>query len=91
MTTLQIYASELAKFSWLDDSETVLVAGSGITGIVGSDGVPSDPRELVGTAAEPTPVRKNSKWAFRADEPIVVSQNADGSERGRFAFLVPVK
>ena len=90
MRTLQVYESELSKFNWLDDTKTVMVAGADIEGIVQSDsGGSVDPRELVGTGApDAGHVRKGTKWQFREDRPLVTTLNADGSIRGRFAFLV---
>ena len=83
--TLQIYASELAKFGWEDDTQSVLVAGADVSGIAHDDNVLDiDPMELVGRGVpEPSDVKKGSRWTFRDDEPIVIKG------RGRFAFLEP--
>lgn len=85
MQTLQVYASELAKFQYEDDTKTVLIAGADVSGISYEDDALSvDPMELVGRGVpEPSSVKKGSRWTFRDDEPIVIKG------RGRFAFLEP--
>ncbi len=86
MQMLQVYASELAKFNWEDDSESVLVAGKNIVGVFHSDdGADIDPRSLVGSGeAETGSVKRGSRWQFREVNPIVVKDNG-----GQFAFLNP--
>lgn len=91
MQMLQIYASELAKFDWLnsDPSTNVLVAGEGIVGVFHTDDASTiDPVSLVGTGAssgDPEAVAVGSTWAFRADKPIVIKED----NGARFAFLNP--
>ena len=50
--TMQVYASELSKFSYADKAQTILVAGADIVGVpvteVSGD---LDPKSLVGKAA----------------------------------------
>ncbi len=86
---LQVYTSELAKFSWEDDSQEVLVAGDGIEGIeYGADSRVTDPKALVGTGVpEADAVQEGSRWLFRADEPIVNFES--NGKPGSCAFLVP--
>lgn len=89
MQMLQIYASELAKFDWADEAQTVLVAGRNIVGVFHTDDASTvDPVSLVGTGAtdgEPEDVEPGSTWAFRDEKPIVIKE-ANGA---RFAFLNP--
>ena len=86
MSTMQVYASELSKFSYADKAKTILVAGAGIQGVpVVEVTEESDPRDLVGTAvAEPTKIKEGSEWLFRDERPLVPSKNG-----GIFAFLTP--
>ncbi len=86
MQTMQVYTSELAKFSWEDKAQTVLVAGDGIVGIEIAELGDVDPKSLVGTGVNTDPVSfdKGSRWQFREERPLVESGNG-----GSFAFLVP--
>lgn len=88
MTTLQLYASELSKFYWADEEQTVLVAGEGVTGIVNPEDLRGvDPIALVGRGRpEPEAIEAGTKWAFRSENPIVQKDNG-----GQFAFLVSTK
>lgn len=87
MSTMQVYASELRKFTYADKAKTVLEAGPDISGVpvieVNED---LDPSLLVGTAEqEPTPIAEGSRWKFREERAIVESERG-----GVFAFLTPV-
>ncbi len=86
MSLLQVYASELAKFSYKDESRTVLVAGADIKGVAHeSDASEIDPMELVGRGVPSAKaVKKGTEWVFRSENPIVVKDNG-----GKFAFLLP--
>ena len=87
MGTMQVYASELRKFTYGDKAKTILVAGEDIVGVpvleVDED---TDPSQLVGEAAvaEPQAIPAGSEWLFRADRAVVPSKNG-----GLFAFLTP--
>ena len=86
MNTMQVYASELAKFEFADKAQTVLVAGEGIVGIEIGETANLDVKALVGAKnTDPTPIEAGSRWNFREDRPLVESGNG-----GTFAFLVPV-
>lgn len=88
MSIMQVYASELSKFTYADKAKTILVAGADLQGVpvieVNED---SDPRALVGTgsaSADPVVIKEGSQWMFREDRALVPSKNG-----GVFAFLTP--
>ena len=87
MSTMQVYASELSKFTYADKAKTILVAGADIVGVpVQEISAEVDPSTLVGAtgAAEPVPIPEGSKWQFRSERTLVESKRG-----GMFAFLTP--
>jgi hypothetical protein len=86
MKTMQVYSSELSKFTFDGKNTDVLVAGEGIEGVeVVELSVDVDPKSLVGGAAQErdiVAIKAGSKWNFREDRPLVESGNG-----GQFAFL----
>jgi hypothetical protein len=84
--TMQVYASELKKFHYVDKNQTILEAGADVVGVevleITSE---TDPSKLVGAQAqEPKPIAEGSQWTFRDERPVVPS-----SRGGLFAFLEP--